>query len=1184
MDHRAVLNRDDDDQFEVEGYRKTFLKTGFAYLVTLLLAGAPYLFGRWYPQWKVRLSKKKCSLLCADTLLVTCKGDFTEVRVEKEDVSGNGSFPAAYTILHDDEAVEETESTRLLRNVKPHMKTFNFQKTRYVWSSAEERFEKLHGLDEDARKVLKLLRRRKGVSDDERINRHILYGKNSIDVEVKSYFALLTEEVLNPFYIFQIFSMILWSLDEYVLYASCIFVISVASIAISVYEIRQQSQALHDMVSSSNDQKVTVVKGSTEEGGGLMETEIDSVELVPGDLILIPSNGCTMTCDAVLVSGTCIVNESMLTGESVPVTKSALAPPPDGAENEVYEAEGHKKNTLFAGTSVIQTRYYGNAHVVAVVTGTGFSTSKGELVKSILFPKNPGFKFYEDSMKFILFLSVIAMFGMAYCVYVYVIRNAPIHMIVLRCLDIVTIVVPPALPAAMTIGTAYAQRRLKKGGIFCLQPKRINVGGKLKAICFDKTGTLTEDGLDMHSVVGVGPVNGSDVEFLLPTTHVPDLGEKSNILACLASCHSLTLIDNSLIGDPLDVKMFEATGWEIEEPGMEDSNKYDMLMPTVVRPKQQQGARRAASSGEEDSDDLPYEVGIIRQFTFSSAVARMSVVTRVLGEDHFSVFTKGAPEKLEELCLPETIPANFHDQLRHFTLQGYRVIGLAYKDLPQKVNWLKVQKIKREAVESELRFLGLLVMRNMLKPETTPVIAELKEADVRCVMVTGDNLLTAVSVARDCRIIGRDDRVVVVEADPDGTLRYVETEDAAQDEEDNQNNSNGALPNGDVAISVEPRASAARSPAFHLAVSGKTWATLKHNRPDLLPSVVVKGTVFARMAPDQKAQLVEDLQAIDYVVSMCGDGANDCGALKAADVGISLSEAEASVAAPFTSKRPNITCVPDVIKEGRCSLVSSFGMFKFMALYSIIQFVTVLILYTLKTNLGDAMFLYIDLVILGALAIFMGSTKPYPKLVKRRPPGSLVSFSNLFSICVQILAVLALQLGAFFFLQVQPWYVPVHIDSGSEEIVLCWESTTLFIVSSFQYLAVGLAFSRGPPFRQPFYTNYGFASSLIVLTAFTAVLGIYPGAWLAHFLEIMPDTDKLDYRLILMAFPVVHLLLAVAIEYVGTESRWLKAVSRRVTRKKEAKNKYKRILSRLDSGLGEDWPPVVQTPHERGVS
>jgi cation-transporting ATPase 13A2 len=78
---------------------------------------------------------------------------------------------------------------------------------------------------------------------------------------------------------------------------------------------------------------------------------------------------------------------------------------------------------------------------------------------------------------------------------------------------------------------------------------------------------------------------------------------------------------------------------------------------------------------------------------------------------------------------------------------------------------------------------------------------------------------------------------------------------------------------------------------------------------------------------------------------MCGDGANDCGALKAANAGISLSEAEASVASPFTSKTQNISCVPTVIREGRCALITSFGIVKFIVLYSVTQFASVLILY-----------------------------------------------------------------------------------------------------------------------------------------------------------------------------------------------------------------------------------------------
>ena len=80
--------------------------------------------------------------------------------------------------------------------------------------------------------------------------------------------------------------------------------------------------------------------------------------------------------------------------------------------------------------------------------------------------------------------------------------------------------------------------------------------------------------------------------------------------------------------------------------------------------------------------------------------------------------------------------------------QGYRVIGLAHKKLPKDINWLKVQKMKRDQAEKDLNFLGFLIMQNTLKSQTTPVIRELLAADIRTVMVTGDNLLTAISVAR----------------------------------------------------------------------------------------------------------------------------------------------------------------------------------------------------------------------------------------------------------------------------------------------------------------------------------------------------------------------------------------------------------------------------------------------------
>jgi cation-transporting ATPase 13A2 len=259
---------------------------------------------------------------------------------------------------------------------------------------------------------------------------------------------------------------------------------------------------------------------------------------------------------------------------------------------------------------------------------------------------------------------------------------------------------------------------------------------------------------------------------------------------------------------------------------------------------------------------------------------------------------------------------------------------------------------------------------------------------------------------------------------------------------------------------------------YHFVLNGRTWSLLEEiATPEELEQIVAKGTVYARMSPENKMQLVESLQGIGYVVGMCGDGANDCSALKMAHVGVSLSEAEASVAAPFTSKVPDISCVPNLIREGRCALVTSFAIFKYMALYSMVQFASVILLYTHETNLADTQFLYIDLGITTTIAVVMGRTEPYPKLVPQTPMGSLVSFANVFSIIVQVLISTTVQVGAMAYLTSQPWFVPVNPESPDDLVTLCWETTTIFSVSTFQYLILALVFSKGPPFRKPFWSN-----------------------------------------------------------------------------------------------------------------
>uniref|UniRef100_G3S088 P5B-type ATPase N-terminal domain-containing protein n=1 Tax=Gorilla gorilla gorilla TaxID=9595 RepID=G3S088_GORGO len=693
-------------------------------------------------------------------------------------------------------------------------------------------------------------------------------------------------------------------------------------------------------------------------------------------------------------------------GESIPVLKTAL---PEGLGP--YCAETHRRHTLFCGTLILQARAYVGPHVLAVVTRTGFCTAKGGLVSSILHPRPINFKFYKHSMKFVAALSVLALLGTIYSIFILYRNRVPLNEIVIRALDLVTVVVPPALPAAMTVCTLYSQSRLRRQGIFCIHPLRINLGGKLQLVCFDKTGTLTEDGLD---VMGVVPLKG---QAFLPLVPEPRRLPMGPLLRALATCHALSRLQDTPVGDPMDLKMVESTGWVLEEEPAADS-AFGTQVLAVMRPPFWEPQLQAM-------EEPPVPVSVLHRFPFSSALQRMSVVVAWPGATQPEAYVKGSPELVAGLCNPETVPTDFAQMLQSYTAAGYRVVALASKPLPTVPSLEAAQQLTRDTVEGELSLLGLLVMRNLLKPQTTPVIQALRRTRIRAVMVTGDNLQTAVTVARGCGMVAPQEHLIIVHA-------------------------------------THPERGQPASLEFLPMESPTAVNGIK---------VLVQGTVFARMAPEQKTELVCELQKLQYCVGMCGDGANDCGALKVADVGISLSQAEASVVSPFTSSMASIECVPMVIREGRCSLDTSFSVFKYMALYSLTQFISVLILYTINTNLGDLQFLAIDLVITTTVAVLMSRTGPALVLGRVRPPGALLSVPVLSSLLLQVALVTGVQLGGYFLTLAQPWFVPLNRTVPAPDNLPNYENTVVFSLSSFQYLILAAAVSKGAPFRRPLYTN-----------------------------------------------------------------------------------------------------------------
>jgi len=384
---------------------------------------------------------------------------------------------------------------------------------------------------------------------------------------------------------------------------------------------------------------------------------------------------------------------------------------------------------------------------------------------------------------------------------------------------------------------------------------------------------------------------------------------------------------------------------------------------------------------------------------------------------------------------------------------------------------MQSQKLSRETAEEKMIYLGLLIVQNQLKSQTIPSIETLSEAGLKMIMATGDNIFTAISVAKECSLIIPDASIYMCEIKKE-KIDNVESSKLIWSQVDNFIDEDSVVfdsPEGSpVKIPFDSRSKnfstimgaynydeenlCGRRSSFDvndkeakthlqmleginldvidnipnnwneeediLALTGTTFETLLkyenlylenpenpdyYNHHETFKLVLKNGYIFARMSPENKTQLVESLKKENFTVCMCGDGANDCGALKAADVGLSLSIEEASIAAHFTSNVPNISALINLFREGKASLVTSIQCFMYMMLYSLIQFISVTLLMIYASYLTDNQFLCIDLFLIFPLAILMARTTASPVLTHHQPTGALISVPIIISILLQTL-------------------------------------------------------------------------------------------------------------------------------------------------------------------------------------
>jgi len=1167
---QKIYIQTEDMTIVVAGFKASLLGFAVYIVICVLTCGLGYLLFRWLPKWYVKVVGRSTSLSECDWVVIENQwGEMTVQELSKQEFGHSLSAVFGHSEKSKFMDYDEYDDP-----IMDELKIMDYRYIRFCYHPLKDKL--ILGCTWKDPAWTEIAAVRGGIDSDEQESRENIFGRNVIDIEQKSTAQLLVDEAFHPFYIFQVASLILWSLDSYYYYAACIFIISVFSITTTLFETKATMKRLKEISRFECD--VRVLRGG-------FWRYVESSELVPGDVYEVtdPNLG-QFPCDSLLLSGDCIVNESMLTGESVPVSKTP-------AVDETLEmlslsaSSIHPevaKHMLFSGTKIIRARRpqddkSDEAAALALVVRTGFNTTKGALVRSMLFPKPSGFKFYRDSFRYISVMACIAGVGFIASFINFIRLGLQWHLIIVRALDLITIVVPPALPATLTIGTNFALQRLKSKQIFCISPQRVNVGGKLDVMCFDKTGTLTEDGLDVLGVRVVSrPANRfteilTDTSALLPGVQYErdptvDYNANKAILYTMATCHSLRIVEDEFIGDPLDLKMFQFIGWQFEEgsdrteSGEEEDNS---LSPSVARPPP---GMEFDLDEEADSPNSrrPIELGVLKSFEFVSQLRRASVIVRQFGEKSGDVFVKGAPEAMKDICKADSFPPDYEELLAYYTHRGFRVIACATKHI-FKLNWLKVQKMKREEAESNLEFVGFIIFENKLKERTTEIIEELTNANIRTIMCTGDNILTAISVARECGVINKSAHCFAphfVEGDAHTPLSRLawESVDNAVYQLD-EYTLKPLPPPADHDSSLPYDVSNLRN--YSVAVTGDVFRwIIDYASPKVLREMLVVGQVYARMSPDEKGELIDKLQSIDYTAGFCGDGANDCAALKAADVGISLSEAEASVAAPFTSRVFDVSCVPEVIREGRAALVTSFSCFKYMSLYSAIQFTTVSFLYASASNLGDFQFLYIDLLLILPIAIFMGWTGPYSELSKKRPTASLVSRKVLTPLLGQIVLCILTQLVGWLAVRQQPWYQPPILDKDHSNSHNS-ENSTLFLLSCYQYILSAIVMSVGKPFRQSMAHNFPFVVTMFVALAISTYMLLDPADWLYKLMELTFMSTKFRVFILVLGLGYFACSFLAEGQLFPRMAKWIGRLNQRLRGKRKKRKEYKQILENM---------------------
>ena len=681
------------------------------------------------------------------------------------------------------------------------------------------------------------------------------YGLNDLVVDVPEFTNLFVDHALAPFFVFQMFCVLLWCLDEYWMYSVFTGIMMVVMECTVVFQRIRNMKTLRQMGEVPSTKLYAFRKGRDK-----APELVDSRQLLPLDVIVVPCNApCPV--DAVIIQGTCVVNEATLTGESTPQMKEAL-----DECSSTLEMKKHARHILFSGTEILLSSgktvlpvYSSRGLALAVVVKTGFETKQGKLLRTILHSQS---RISENSGEAFAFIGALVVFALAASGYLLKRGledpNRSRWKLFLWCTQIITAVVPPELPMELSLAVNASLLQLMKLRVFCTEPFRIPFAGKVDTCCFDKTGTLTTDEM---LYVGADACNG---DGLCGRSSMNSMAE-----LVLASCHTLVNLEGTgLAGDAMEKAALTALHYTLTK---EDTITYTPPPPPAATPG-------SLSKGSGHRHDHFSTISIMARHPFIASLRRMCVIVSVDGGKY--IVAKGSPDAIMHIC--RSVPSGYTDACDRYASKGRRVIALAYRQLSgDETTKAAIANMSREECEQNLVFAGFAVFDCPLKKDAHATIVNLQAGSHQCVTITGDSVQTAIAVGKQVGMVESTAQLITT-ADEKGQLSWIDPH--------THKTVTGTVE--EIRSKTFIRSRKAPLPAdgqWDLCVNAECLTSAVFEKVVADYGDVV--TIWARCAPSQKEDIVTDLKRRGRIVLMAGDGTNDVGALKQADVGIAVLNA-----------------------------------------------------------------------------------------------------------------------------------------------------------------------------------------------------------------------------------------------------------------------------------------------------